>query len=407
MKDHYKKGAELAKLRQHRIVELERKTQLQQKIGELNARLAAIVEHSNDAIIGKDLNGVITSWNRGAEIIYGYTAEEAIGRPISMLVPSGNSEEIPVILDKLRRGENIENYETIRLGKDSKQVYVSISASPVKNLKGEIIGVSTIARDITRRKQIEEQLRKSEKRLSLALEASNDGVWDWNLNGETYLSPKYYEMTGYAVNEIRPDLDFYKSLIHPDDLQRVMKTMEEHMEGRTEQSIVEYRMITKCGECKHILGKGKVIERDEKGKPVRMIGTISDITERKKAEEQIRLAKEEWEQSFDAMPDIVAVIDNQHVIRRANKALAARLGINRNELIGKKCYTTMCGLEKPRSNCPGSMAVFTGKDQFEERFLDKLHGYYLISCTPIAAVDGSTRCFVEVCRDISRRKQAE
>ena len=107
------------------------------------------------------------------------------------------------------------------------------------------------------------------------------------------------------------------------------------------------------------------------------------------------------------MPDIVAVIDNQHVIRRANKTLAAKLGIERDELIGKMCYSTMCGLGKPLANCPGSMSIATGKEQVEERFVESLKGHYLISCTPIVAGDGSITRSVEVCRDISERKKLE
>jgi len=407
MRDRNKEKAAPSRLPGRKRVNLGKKSSVEKKIDELNARLAAIVENSNDAIIGKDLNGVITSWNRGAERIYGYTAEEMIGSPVSVLVPSGQPDEIPQILEKIKHGESIEHYETMRAGKYGRRVCASLTVSPIKSDKGKIIGASTIARDITKRKQMEEALRKSEERLSLAMDASNDGVWDWNINGETYLSPKYYEITGYARGDMRPDLNFFKSIIHPDDVQRVMKIMEEHLEGRTEQSIVEYRMITKSGECKHILGKGKVIERDEKGNPVRMIGTISDITERKKAEEQIRLAKEEWEQTFDAAPDIVAVIDNQHVIKRANKALAARLGTDRDELIGRSCFRAMCGLEKPLSTCPGSMAIVTGKEQVEERFVEKIKGHYLISCTPISACDGSITSFIEVCRDISEQKKME
>ncbi len=181
---------------------------IEKKIAELNSRLAAIVEYSSDAIIGKDLNGVITSWNKGAERIYGYRAEEMIGRPISVLVPPGQIDEIPQILEKIGCDGIIEHYETMRVGKDGRQVYVSLTVSPIKNVEGEIIGASTLARDITKRKEIEEALRKSEERLSFALDASNDGVWDWNIHGETYLSPKYYEMTGYACGDIRPDLDF-------------------------------------------------------------------------------------------------------------------------------------------------------------------------------------------------------
>ncbi len=401
------KKDKLSKLRQGRIVELEKRVSTDEKISELNARLAAIVEYSDDAIIGKDLNGLVTSWNRGAERIYGYSAEEMMGRHISVLSPSGKPNEIPTILERIARGEVIEHYETVRTGKDGREIHVSLTISPIKDNKGKVVGVSTIARDITRRKHTAEALRKSEERLSLALEASNDGVWDWHVDGETYLSPKYYEMTGYAPGEVRPDLDFYKSLIHPDDLQAVMRTMQDHMEGRTEQSIVEYRMITKSGVCKYILGRGKVIERDRNGRPVRMIGTISDITESKRAEEQVRLAKEEWEQTFDAMPDIVAVIDNRHVIRRANAALAAKLHISRDSLIGRSCHKVICGLEEPLTGCPGSAAISIGEGQMEERFLENLNGHYLISCTPISSRDGSISSFVEVCRDISERKKAE
>ncbi len=143
------------------------------------------------------------------------------------------------------------------------------------------------------------------------------------------------------------------------------------------------------------------------GVVVGMVGSSRDITVRKKAEERIRNDKEEWEQTFDAMPDIVAVIDSNHVIRRANRALAARLGIDRDELMGKLCYEVICGLEKPHANCPGSTSISTGMEQVEERYVEKLHGHFLISCTPISLCDGNISCAVEICRDISERKAME
>src|ERR1700758_3700889 len=116
--------------------------------------LASIVESSDDAIVSKNLDGVITSWNPGAERIFGYTAEEAIGRPKTMLFPPDRLEEETEILRRLRRGERIEHFETIRVRKDGTHIYVSLTISPIKNSDGEIIGASTIARDITSRKRL-------------------------------------------------------------------------------------------------------------------------------------------------------------------------------------------------------------------------------------------------------------
>jgi PAS domain S-box-containing protein len=125
---------------------------------ETSARLAAIVESSEDAIISKDLDGVITSWNRGAERIFGYTASEVIGHPVTMLFPPNHHDEEPGILQRIRRGESVEHYETVRRRKDGKLLDISLSVSPVTNATGKVIGASKIARDITERKQTEKRI---------------------------------------------------------------------------------------------------------------------------------------------------------------------------------------------------------------------------------------------------------
>ncbi|MGO9485674.1 MAG: PAS domain S-box protein [Rhodomicrobium sp.] len=124
---------------------------------EVAERLAAIVESSDDAIVSKDLNGVITSWNKGAENLFGYTAEEAIGKPITIIIPAEHQDEEPLILALIRRGERIDHYETVRRRKDGSLVDISLTVSPIKNAKGQIAGASKIARDITERKRAEEQ----------------------------------------------------------------------------------------------------------------------------------------------------------------------------------------------------------------------------------------------------------
>jgi len=118
--------------------------------------LASIVENSDDAIISKDVNGVITSWNRGAQMLYGYTAAEAIGQPVTMLIPEDRLDEEPDILAKIRRGDRIDHYETVRRRKDGTEVHISLTVSPIKNAQGAVVGASKIARDISERRRAEE-----------------------------------------------------------------------------------------------------------------------------------------------------------------------------------------------------------------------------------------------------------
>ena len=156
-----------------RLEELEIARQLE--IGQqAESRLAAIVESSDDAIVSKNINGIISSWNKSAELMFGYTAAEAIGKHITLIVPSDRLDEEASILERLRRGERIEHFETVRLRKDGVRLNVSISISPLRNASGAIIGAAKVARDITQRKRNEEALRQSEekyRRLAETLES--------------------------------------------------------------------------------------------------------------------------------------------------------------------------------------------------------------------------------------------
>ena len=127
------------------------------KAEEAAQRLAAIVESSDDAIVSKDLNGIITTWNSGAERLFGYTAEEIVGKAVTILIPSDRQDEEPAILERIRRGERIDHYETVRRRKDGLLIEISLTVSPVKDAQGKVVGASKIARDITERRRAQEQ----------------------------------------------------------------------------------------------------------------------------------------------------------------------------------------------------------------------------------------------------------
>jgi len=131
-----------------------------------NRLLSSIVESSDDAIISKDLNGVITSWNKSAERIFGYSAEEAIGKPITILAPPGRSDDMLGILNQIKKGRRLDHYETVRRRKDGQLLNVSLTVSPIRDARGRIVGASKIARDITERKLAEEALATQAERLA-------------------------------------------------------------------------------------------------------------------------------------------------------------------------------------------------------------------------------------------------
>jgi rsbT co-antagonist protein RsbR len=163
-----------------------------------------------------------------------------------------------------------------------------------RNEQGNLVEYVGSVEDVTGRKQIETHLYESQQRFQLALEGSGDGTWDWNIStNEAVLSNRYREMFGYSQEELPDNVDSWLSNIHPDDMPSVQQHLQDYLEGRSETYAVEHRVRHKNGEWVWVLSRGKVILRDEAGNPVRMTGTISDISERKRAEEErIRLQEQ-------------------------------------------------------------------------------------------------------------------
>ncbi len=181
-------------------------------------RLAAIVESADDAIIGKDQDGIIQTWNVGAENIFGYKAEEVIGRNISLLIPPGHINEEPEILARIKQGEHIENFESVRMRKDGSIIPVSLTFSAIKDASGKIIGASKIAHDITGRKKSEYEIQTLAQQRQIALDAAHLGWWQYNPITRISEWDDGYKAIFGVSGYTRPNDEILAQSIHPDDL---------------------------------------------------------------------------------------------------------------------------------------------------------------------------------------------
>ncbi|MEG4420246.1 PAS domain S-box protein [Microcoleus sp. LAD1_D5] len=299
------------------------------------ARLAAIVESSEDAILSKDLEGVVTNWNVGAETIFGYTAAEIVGQSGRKLIPADYRDEVNEILTKIQRGERIEHYDTKRLRKDGTLIDVSMSVSPIKDETGNIIGVSKIARNIADRKQAEAALRESEERWELSVRGNNDGIWDWNVQtNEVFFSSRSKEILGYEEKEIQNTVDEWRNRVHPDDLAWVMQAVQDHFAKKTPFYLTEHRIRCKDGSYKWILDRGQALW-DDAGNVIRMAGSHTDITERKQAEFALQVSEARYRQLIDNLNAGFVIHGTDTSIQLCNETAGELLGLSMDQMLGK------------------------------------------------------------------------
>ena len=263
-------------------------------------QLAAIVESSEDAIIGKTLDGIIRTWNRGAEKQYGYTAEEVVGQPVSKLAPPEAGEEIRRILERVRHGESVQPYETVRVRKDGTQFPVSVTVSPVLDAHGEVAGAATIARDISERKRAEERLQESELRFRQIAETISEVFWmaDPRITRMLYVSPGYERLWGRSCASLYENPNFFLEAIHPQDRERVLTTLKAQKTGRRFDH--EYRIVLPDGSVRWVWDRGFPV-CDGSGNVTSYVGVAQDITKRKKAELALADQLEELHRWHEAM----------------------------------------------------------------------------------------------------------
>lgn len=260
-------------------------------------RLAALVESSHDAIIGKNLDGIVTSWNKGAESLYGYSAEEVIGQSIAVLAPPELPDEIPGIMERLRQGDHLDHFETQRITKGGKRISVSLSISPIVEDSGVVNGFSTIARDITERKHGEAALKTSELRYRRLFESAKDGILilDANTGEIVDVNPFLIEMLGYAKEDFLGkelwQLGFFKDVIESKaafiELQKEGYIRYDDLPLKTRGGIVKQVEFVSNS---YLVDRSRVIQCN-----------IRDITESKRAE---RTLKETNQRLAGALADL-------------------------------------------------------------------------------------------------------
>ena len=246
-------------------------------------RLAAIVESSNDAIIGKSLDGRITSWNRAACDLFGYSADEVVGKSVQMLIPPERRDEETEILANIFDGKAVAPFETVRLAKDGRPIDLSVTISPIRDGSGRIIGGSKIARDIGAQRRIVAALHESEARLRFALEVARIGDWDLDLRtGAMHRSVRHDHCFGYDQRQPDWSLSTLLDHVHPEDREGVARSYRRGL-LREDDWRAEFRVVWPDESVHWLRIQGST--RYDTGDTNRMLGIVVDVTEQRNAEE--------------------------------------------------------------------------------------------------------------------------
>ncbi|MBF0170751.1 MAG: EAL domain-containing protein, partial [Nitrospinae bacterium] len=327
--------------------ESDRRQKLATELAEAGALRQAILQNAAVAIIATDTQGIIRSFNPGAERMLGYAADEVVGRttPAILHDPAEVAARAAALTRELGRpvAASFEAFvakASLGLADESEWTYrqkgggrltVRLSVTPLRDERGDIVGYMGVAFDITGQKEDERALRRSEEALALAQRIVSMGSWDWNiLTGELSWSDEIYRIFGFTPQQFGATYEAFLATIHPDDRQRVTEAVDRAVSG-THPYDVEHRVVRPDGEIRFVREQGEVT-RDVGGAPVRMLGTVHDITPRKRAEERIRLAAKVFESAGEA----IVITDHTTRIVEVNPAYLAITGYAREEVVGRR-----------------------------------------------------------------------
>ncbi|WP_198142988.1 PAS domain-containing sensor histidine kinase [Stigmatella aurantiaca] len=299
-------------------------------------KLALVAARTHNAVIITDAAGVIEWVNEGFTRITGYTAEEALHRrPHELLYgPGTDPAVISAIHQAIQRGEGA-TFEMLNYRKDGEPFWNHSDIQPVRDEHGRLVQFVSIESDVTARRNLEHQVAQSAERLQLALESTEDGLWDLDLlTGKLTVSPRWLDMLGHEEGLGETSYRYWREKIcHPEDLPEAERRMSRHLQGHTPMYEFEHRLQLRSGAEMWVLSRGKVVSRNEQGRPLRVVGTNSNITSRKQAEERIRAF-------IRAIPDAIFRMktDGTFVDFKPSVNVNDRPALPPAEFLGRKIY---------------------------------------------------------------------
>ncbi len=382
---------------------------LQQQVADQLATarlLASIIESSDDSIVRTSLDGIIETWNVGAQRLFGYTAEQAIGCPIYLMIPPDRVDEEGQIMARIRNSEPVEHYETVRRRSDGTLVDVSLTVSPIRNEAGELIAVSKIARDITRQKLAELNLNESQQRYRALAEASATVVWRTTASGElVFSSNAWHEITGQTEDETKGW--GWLQAVHPDDQDRSVKLWQKSLKTRTVHEN-QFRVRTEGGSYRWFSVRGVPIYNED-GSVREWVGANTDIHDRKVAESTL-LASEAFNSAvFESSPDCLKVLDAQGGLIKMNDRGRCVMEIDAFEPYVGRSWCDLWPVEG-RVQVEESMErARRGELTLFEGFCPTAKGtwkWWEVVVAPVFAANGQIEKIVAASRDITDRRLA-
>lgn len=374
------------------------------EVAESIEKLAAIVESSDDAIVSITTEGVITSWNMGANLLYGYSSEEMLGRLMNPVIPKDRHLEESEILERIKKGEKVEHYETIRVKKNGEVVDVSLTVSPIKDSLGTIIGASKSARNISKQKQAERSLIENEQKLQIVIEASQLGTWELNVKtGEVSYSKRYLEILGYSEKAKLEHGNLLQRL-YPEDLEIRDKAFEDAF--KTGRLYYVSRLVWADETIHWIEARGKVFY-DEQNNPLRVIGTVRDITEEKSYQQDLMEKEQRFRTLANAMPQFIWTSDQGGNLNYFNEAVFEYSGLT-FEQINKEGWLQIVHPDDREENIRRWFySIQSGEPfLFEHRFRrkDGEYRWQMSRATPQRSSDGKIQMWIGTSTDIHDRK---
>jgi len=385
---------------------------LEKKVGERTAELRAseekyraLIESANDAVFIHEITednmpGPFLQVNEVACRLLGYSREElARMSPMELDDPRYRDRIAPAMERLLKDGHAL--FETTQIAKDGRSIPVEVSTRLLE-LRG-IRLLFSLVRDITDRKRMENVLRESEELFRTLTEKSFVGVYIIQEGLFRYVNPAFAEISGYVSEEIVDRLGPV-DLLTSEDRDRVLDSIRRRMVGEIEFSRHEFHITRKDGSI-------RIVEAFDsralhQGRPS-ILGSIIDVTERRKSEERLFQVTERWKRTFDAVPDLIAIIDTDFRIVQANKAMADRLGVTPAECAGQFCYEVVHKTEAPPPFCPHTRTLADCREHTTEVSVERLGGDFIVTTSPVFDSAEELVGSVHVAHDITERRKAE